>query len=124
MIEEGRGKSSRQVEGGEFFLDVGNQLWSNTSFQVVGLELIALLGAGVTTDRADIDHAIPELNECSSHGWKALEVGDLSENELGQLLVLLFTDPLEKGIGRQLLAQAVGGEAVFRKGKVEQGGDG
>ena len=42
------------------------------------LELVSFCGTGVTTHGADIDHAVSELDECSSHGWETFQFRNVS----------------------------------------------
>lgn len=88
------------------------------------LILISLLFTRVPAHRADVDHAISELNECTAHRRQTLEVGDVLEAKFGELLVFLFADPGDEGLRGQGSAHAVGGQAVFGEAEVEEGDDG
>ena len=84
-----------QAKVGESGFDVLDKLLANAVLEIVLLVLVALLDAGVTTDGADIDHAVAELDE-STALLRDLEVGDVVEDELDELLVRLLADPLDE----------------------------
>lgn len=87
------------------------------------LVLVALLDRSIPSDRADIDHAIAELDESTAlHG--DVQVGDVVQDELDQLLVVVLADPLDEAVRRERHAHADGRQAVLREAKVEEGGDG
>lgn len=91
--------NSRQTNVGELLLDGLNHLGSALVGLVPRFKLVSFGLAGVTADRADVDHTVAEFDEGAAHGGQAFEVGDVFQAELGQLLVLFFTDPLEERVG-------------------------
>lgn len=88
----------------------------------IRLELIPLLHAGITSNGADIDHAISELNESTTLPGQ-LDVGNITKAEIGEILVLLLAEPLNEAVAVQRLAQAPGHEAVLGETEIEQAGD-
>lgn len=120
----GKGKSSniRKSQVAEFLLENSNELLSNLGILVVGLKLVSLLGAGVSADGADVDHAVTELNKGSSLD-RDVQVGNVVQDEVGKLLVLVLTNPLDEAVGGERLAQLVCGQAVLGEAVVEEGGD-
>lgn len=90
--------------------------------QNVRLKLVTLIHAGITTNGANIDHAIAELNKGTALLWQ-LDLGNVSKAEVCQLLVLLLAEPLDEAIAGKRLAEAVGHQTIFGEAKVKQGGD-
>ncbi len=86
---------------------------------VVLEEVKTLLLARVTANGADIDHAVAELDERAALDGD-VQVGNVVEDERGQLLVLLLSDPLDEAAGRQRLAVLEGSQAVLGKAVVEE----
>lgn len=87
------------------------------------LILIALLNRSIPANRAHIDHAIAELHKRAAlHG--DIQVGDVVQDELDQLLVVVLADPLDEAVRRERHAHADGGQPVLREAEVEEGGDG
>lgn len=89
---------------------------------VVFFVLVALGDARVAADGRDVDHAVAELDEGAALDGD-VEVGDVVQHEAHQLLVLLLANVLDEAVGGQLLAQAVGRQAVLGEAKVEEGRD-
>ena len=87
------------------------------------LILVALLDRSIPANRADIDHAIAELDECATL-HRDVQVGDVVQDELDQLLVVVLADPLDEAVRRERHAHADGRQAVLREAEVEEGGDG
>ena len=96
--------------------------FADASLLVKRLKGEALLGRGVTAHGADVDHAVAELDKGAALDGD-LEVGNVVEDKLDELLVVVLAEPLDEGVGGQLLATLVGSEAVLGKGKVEEVGD-
>jgi hypothetical protein len=107
----------------EALLQSLNELLADLGVLVKLLKVVALLGAGVTADGANVDHAVAELDKGTALDGE-VEVGDVVEAEVGELLVLVLADPLDEGVGLEGLAELVGSEAVLGEAKVEEGGDG
>lgn len=107
----------------EALLQNRDKLLADLGVLVKLLKVVALLGAGVTADGADVDHAVAELDKGAALD-RQIKVGDVVEAEVGELLVLVLADPLDKGVGLEGLAELVGSEAVLGEAKVEEGGDG
>lgn len=60
-------------------------------------ELIPLIQASTPPYRTNVDHSVPELNECPSLP-RQLEAGNILKTEIHQVLVLLFTKPLDEAV--------------------------
>lgn len=120
----GKRKSSgiRKSQVAEFLLENSNELLSDLGILIVGLELVSLLGAGVSADGADVDHAVTELNKGSSLDGD-VQVGNVVQDKVGKLLVLILTNPLDEAVGGERLTQLVCGQAVLGEAVVEEGGD-
>lgn len=114
--------SIRKPQVAEFLLENSNKLLSNLGLLVVGLKLVSLLGAGVSADGADVDHAVAELDKGSSLDGN-VQVGNVVQDEVGKLLVLVLANPLDEAAGRERLAQLVCGQTVLGEAVVEEGGD-
>lgn len=107
----------------EALLQSLDKLLADLGVLVKLLKVVALLGAGVATNGADVDHAVAELDKGAALDGE-VEVGDVMEAEVGEFLVLVLADPLDEGVGLEGLAELVGSEAVLGEAKVEEGGDG
>lgn len=70
------------------------------------LKLIALIHTGITSNRANIDHAVAELDE-STTLLRKFNLGYVSQTEVRQLLVFLLSKPLDEAVTRERLTQAV-----------------
>lgn len=81
----------------ESLLEHSDELLTDLGVFVVLLEVVSLLSAGVTADRADVDHAVAELDKGSALD-RNVEISDVVENEVGKLLVLLLTNVLDEGV--------------------------
>lgn len=90
--------------------------------EYIRLKLIALVDTGITTNRADVDHAIAEFNKGTALLWQ-LDFRDVSKTEVCELLVLFLAEPLNEAVAGEWLAQTVGHEAVLGEAKVKQCGD-
>ena len=88
------------------------------------LKFPSLLICRVPPHRTDINHARPKLNKRPSHRRQPLKIGNVLEAELDEALVLLLAEPFDEGVGGNGTAEAKGGQAVFGKAEVEEGGDG
>jgi hypothetical protein len=117
------GRHSRQAKVRESSLDLRDELLANAVLEIVLLVLVALLDAGVTTDRADIDHAVAELDEGTAL-LGDLEVGNVVQDELDELLVRLLANPLDERRRGERDAHAVCGQTVLGEAEVEEAGDG
>lgn len=85
------------------------------------LIIVPFLHGGAAADGGDVDHAVAELDKGAPlHG--TVDLAHVPQAEVHELLVLVLAQPGDEAVPRQRLAQSVGGEAVFRKGEVEEGG--
>jgi hypothetical protein len=100
-----------------------NKLLSHLRVLVKGLEIIALLGAGVSANRWHIDHAVAKLDKGSALDGD-VEVGNVVQAEVGELFVLVLADPFDEAVAGHGLAELVGRQAVLGEAEVEEGGDG
>ena len=113
----------RQTKMAKLFLESGHKLFSNLGLFIKRLKLIALLVARVTTDGANIDHAVAKLDKRAALDGD-IQVGNVVQAEVDQLLVLRLADPLDEAVGGQRLAELKRREAVFREAKVKERRDG
>jgi hypothetical protein len=88
----------------------------------IRLKLVPLLHTGITSNGADIDHAIAELNESTTLPGQ-LDVGNITKAEIDEILVLVLPKPLDEAVAVERLAQAPGHEAVLGEAEIEQAGD-
>lgn len=72
----------------------------------------------IPSDRRDVDHAISELDKSTTHDGQ-IELGDVLEAELGELLVLVLSQPADKALRGQLLAILERGQTVLGKDVVK-----
>ena len=86
--------------------------------QIKLLVLVALLHGRIPADRADVDHAVSELDESTTLLWN-IEIGNVVEDELDESLVVVLTDPLNERSGRKRRTHAVGGQTVLGEAVVE-----
>lgn len=61
--------NSRQAIVVELLLEDLNKFSTTLRSLIPLLELISFVLACIPANGTDIDHAISELNECTSHGW-------------------------------------------------------
>lgn len=71
------------------------------------LELVSFLDTSITSNRADIDHAIAELNK-STALLGQLHFREVAQTEVCQFLVFLLPEPLDKAVAGKRFAQAIG----------------
>lgn len=95
----------------------------HTPLLVKPLKLLPLLIARVAPDGGDVDHPVPELDERPPLDGD-VEVGDVVQDKLDEVFVVVLADVLDEGVGGEGLAELEGGEAVFGEAKVEEGGYG
>jgi hypothetical protein len=88
----------------------------------IRLKLIPLLHTGITSNGADVDHAIAEFNKGTTL-LRQLDVGNITKAEIGKVLVLLLAEPLDEAVAVEWLAQAPGHETVLGEAEIEQGCD-
>lgn len=69
------GRPIRETNVGELLLDRRNHLFSAFSLLVPSLELVSFRLARVTADRADVNHAVAELDESTAHTREVFESG-------------------------------------------------
>ena len=114
---------SRQAEIRELLLQRRNELLSNLVLQIILLILVPLLHSGITTNWRDIDHAVPELDECTSLD-RNIEICDVMQHEPDELFVWLFSNPFNEAVAGEWNSHTVRSEAVLGEAEVEHGGDG
>lgn len=103
----------------KLFLELSHELLPDLGLFIVRLKLVSLRGAGVAPDRADVDHAVPELDKRPAlDGY--LEVGNVVQDEFHQLLVRVLADVLDEAVRGELLIELVRCQAVLGKGEVEE----
>lgn len=94
---------------------------ANLMLLIKRLIIVALLGARITADGGNIDHAVAELDEGAALDGD-VEVGDVVEDPADELLVGLLADPLDEAVGRQLGAELVRRQPVLAEAEVEHRG--
>lgn len=114
----------RQPRIRELLLDSLNHFLPALILQIPLLELISFRLRRVPAHGRDVDHALAELDECPPHLRQTLEVTDVAETELGQLLVFLFAEVLDEGVGGQGLAKTKRIQPVLGEAEIEHGCDG
>ena len=85
---------------------------ANVVFQIKLLILLPLCICSITPNRGDIDHPIPELDECASLD-RDIQICDVVQHELHELLVVVFPKPLDEAVAGERDAHAVGGQAIL-----------
>lgn len=90
--------------------------------QHVRFELIALVNASSTSNGANVDHSIAELNKSTALAGQ-LSVGNILENEIHQRLVLVLPEPLNEVVASKRLAEAECGQTVFREAEIKHSGN-
>lgn len=113
------GKDSRQAQIWKGSGNVLDKLLANAVLEIVFLILIPLFNACVPADWADVDHAVPELDKSTALLWD-VEVGDVVEDELDELLVWGFADPLDEAVRGQRSTHAVSRQAILSEAEVEE----
>lgn len=104
------------------YLRVVSQRPRDSQSQHIRFEFVSLLDAGISADRADVDHPIAEFNESAAFLGE-LHVRKVLENEVDQLLVLVLSDPLYEAVASKVLAQTNRGQPVLGEAKIEEGGN-
>lgn len=112
----------RETEVAKLLLKSRDELLADLVLQVELLVRIPLLDTRVPPNGADVDHAVPELDEGSPLDGD-VEVGDVPQAEVDELLVGLLADVLDEAVGGQGLAQLVGRQAVLGEAPVEERDD-
>lgn len=113
----------RQINVLELLLQSCHKFRPHLGVLIIGLEVVSLLSAGVTSHGANVDHSVTELEERASLDGN-IQISNVMQNKLDEFLVSLLADPLDEAVGRQLLAQLEGRQAILGEAEVEQGGDG
>ena len=84
----------------------------------IRFKLLPFLGASISANRADVDHAIAEFDEGAAL-LRKLQVGDVLEQEVDQLLVFLLSQPLDEAVAAKRFAQAESGQFVLSEAEIE-----
>lgn len=116
-------KNSRQTKIREFLLDSSDKRLPYAVLQVILLVLVPLGHRRIPANRTDIDHTIPELDKRASL-LRQVQVGNVVQDEFGQLFVFLLADPGDEAVRGEGHAHAVGRQTVLGEAKVEEGGYG
>lgn len=116
-------KNLRQTEMGKLFFENSDKLFANLCRLVVFGKLVTFLVARVSANRANVDHAVSELDESAALDGD-VEIGNVVQTEVGKFLVAVFANELDEAVGRQFLAQLECLQAVFGEAVVEEGRDG
>lgn len=97
-----------------------NPSWNSGSCS--RFKLISLLHACVTADRADVDHAVAELNKGPAL-LRQFQIRHVSQHKVGQILIFVFAQPLDEAVAAERLAQTICGQSVLGEAEVEERGD-
>ena len=117
------GYYSRQAKVAKLLAQDRNKGLTDLGGLVVGLEVVTLLVAGVTANRADVHHAVAELDKGAALDGN-IEIGNVVQAEVGKILPLVLANPLDEAVRGELLAELEGSQAVLREAVVEERGDG
>lgn len=117
------GEDVRQTQIRKLLLDRLDERFPDPMLKIELLVLLSLLHTRVPANRAHIDHAISELHERPSLD-RYIQISDVSENEVDELLVHVFAQPLDEGVRRERDAHTDRGETVLGEAEVEEGRDG
>lgn len=88
------------------------------SLVYIRFKLLPFLGASISANRADVDHAIAEFDEGAAL-LRKLQVGDVLEQEVDQLLIFFLSQPLDEAVALKRLAQAESGQTVLGEAEIE-----
>jgi hypothetical protein len=99
----------------------GHELVTDLVLLVVALKLVSLHDAGISANRAHVDHTVSELDKGTALDGD-VEVGHVVQDELDQLLVVFFTDVADEGLRLEGQARLVGRQAVLGEAEVEERG--
>ena len=132
----------RESDVGKGLFELGDHGGADVVLLVVGFVFVAFGCGRVTADGGHVDHAVAEFDEGAALDGD-VEVGDVVQDPrfVGRVsyhllsstvcvvdvpfyeaLVLLLANPSDEARARELLAQPVRCESVFREAKVEEGG--
>lgn len=91
-----------QAEVAEALAQLADEDLADLVHLVVGLVIVALLGARVSTDRRHVDHAVAKLDKGATLDGD-VQVCDVVQDEGHELLVLGLADPLDEAVGGESL---------------------
>lgn len=104
----------------ELSLQCLDKLLADVMLQIELLILRPLIIASITSDRADVNHAIPEFHKSTSHN-RQVQFRNVLQAELDELLVFVFSEPANEGGRGEGLAETDCGETVFGEAEIEEG---
>jgi hypothetical protein len=113
------GKNIRQAQMTEPLPQLLHKRLPHLVHLVVRLKLLPLVIAGIPTNWRHVDHAVAELQERAALDGD-VEVGDVVQDEVDQLLVLLLADPLDEAGRGQRLTRLERRKAVLGEAEVEE----
>lgn len=87
----------RKTEVAESLFENSDELLADLCVLVELLKVVSLLGAGVTADGANVDHAVAELDKGTALDGD-VKIGDVVQDKVGELLVLLLANVLDEGV--------------------------
>lgn len=88
----------------------------------VRFELVPLVNTSASSDRADVDHSVTELNEGSTLLGE-LHIRNIFQTEVHHVLVLVLTQPLNEAVAGKRLAQTNCRQAILGEAEVKKTGD-
>ncbi|KAI6771954.1 hypothetical protein HG530_002912 [Fusarium avenaceum] len=97
VLEAGGLCDVRKTEVAESLFENSDELLADLCVLVELLKDVSLLGAGVTADGANVDHAVAELDKGTALDGD-VKIGDVVQDKVGELLVLLLANVLDEGV--------------------------
>lgn len=88
----------------------------------VRFELVSLVDTRASSDRANVDHSVAELNKGSTLLGE-LHIRNVFQTEVHQILVLILAQPLNEAVAGKSLAQTNCRQTILGKAEVEETGD-
>lgn len=108
----------REIHIGEFLLKIADHLLAHLVLDVVGGEHIPLLPRALTSNGADVHHAVPELDEGTPLDGQ-FQLGKVAQHKVEKPLQRLLPKMLDDVLLSHLLAAFNLDESILREYEVE-----
>lgn len=118
-----RGAHLRQVIVCKLLSQYCNKLLPNLMLIVILVIIVSLLNTCISSNWADIDHAITILDERASLDGN-IQVCDVVQQEFDELFVTVLTELLDEAVRGERYAQLEGCKSILGETEVEERGDG
>lgn len=105
-------KSQSKVQ--KLLFKLGDHLTPNTMLLVILFKIDSFLDGRVSADRRDVDHTVSELDKRASLDGN-VHFGEIPQNPIDKLLILLLSYMLDKTRRLELLPQLVRDQPILRK---------